>query len=183
MIITINNALAFHLANAARSSNDYQAVFRGVWLSPTGEIAGTDGFRAVYHSSAVDAYEGEAVIIIPLSKVPVKAKGLQYDTESKQLTWNVNGKPGVCLCGEVDSQYPDVKRILPDRAVAIEGYHFGINAEHAYMFGKIIGDYKQVWLYSGKDKPMMLNYTKDRNLAVVSMPVRLLDNESTVLRD
>lgn len=173
MIVTVKNDTALQLALTARATKGItNYATNGVMLDPGGALAGTDGFCAVYHPSAVEPFEGERLIIEPLAKVPALAAGFTFDTETQMLSWTIKGAASSCACRVHDEQFPDVERVVPTTTKAAMLDAIGFNVDYAAKFAKILKNPHMYWELTGGTGPMVLNYPADADLRVLLMPLR-----------
>lgn len=176
MIITVESVQAWRVAQACTNKKDYGLNFRGLYVRPDGFLAGTDGFRAAYHSNGVEPFDGKELIIIPDKKLPANVVSVNVDTDTKILTARTKqGKVSAMSVQVIEEpSYVNVERVTPEFGRKLEDDLLGVNAK---MLNEIVtaledNKYGSAFLQlSGPSAPARI-ITNDPELVILLMPVK-----------
>ena len=112
-----------------QAKQDVRYYLNGICFMPDGRIAATDGHRAMIASKHENKIKTN--VIVSVSKSPTKRYAYALlDTETNIVTYHDEHEMmvGTGICSEIDGNYPDIDRVIPNQTAPAE--QIGFNAKY-----------------------------------------------------
>lgn len=112
-----------------QAKQDVRYYLNGICFMPDGRVAATDGHRAFIANKHDNKITDN--VIVSVSKSPTKRYSYALlDTETKIVTYHDEHEAmvGAGICSEIDGNYPDIDRVIPNQTAPAE--QIGFNAKY-----------------------------------------------------